>query len=262
MGEADHRVLGEVEPVLGDVGEALVLGQAERGPPAAGFGGPDQAAGQVPHERVVDEVLRELPLRPAPLVDHGAFEAPHLVGGDGAELLLQLGEALVGGGGEFGVVLGAGLGEGLARLAVLVGDEGLELLVEADLEPARPVVQDQARRVVEPEIGHQPVGELLGRQVQAARDRLDLLGGLLLERPELHLLRDAVDGAQRLLRADRAEHFEAGGGPLVLVLSGPFPDERGQAADGRVVGEVRELGERPAVLGRRAHRDPLLEQGQ
>src|SRR5690606_7898066 len=144
--------------------------------------------------------------------------------------------------------------------ALLVGDERLELLVEADPEPAGAVVEDEARRVAEAEVGDETIGELLGAEPQAGGDLLDLLRGLLFDSLELRLLRDAVDRPQRGLRTDGTEHFEAGHGPLVLTLPGPLPDQRGQAPDGRVVGEVRELRERPAVLGGGADRDPLLEQ--
>nr|WP_262401582.1 hypothetical protein [Actinomadura sp. CNU-125] len=263
VGDADPGggVRGEGDGVVGGVGEGAVFGHAEgRRLAVRLFGSPDQAADEVLQQGVGGQEFAELGGRPAAAGDHGLFQAADLVGRDRPDVLLQGREPLVGGRGQVRVVLGAGLGEGLAGLAGVVGDDRLQLLVEGDDEAAGAVVEREGAGGVQAEVGDQAVGQLVGGQFEAGRDLFDLLLRAGLEALELHPLRDRVEVHEGGAGADGGEDVQAGHGLRVAALPRPRPDHGGKAADGLVVAGQRELGERPALLRGRAAQLPPAEQ--
>jgi hypothetical protein len=125
------------------VGRGAVRGQPEGPGDRAGVveARPHQPEGEVPQQRVFDDPGLQLVRAPPAPADHGLFEAADLLGGDRAHRLLQRGEPGERSGGKHRVVPGGWLGRRGAAGAVLVGDDRLQLLVEADGEPARTVVE-------------------------------------------------------------------------------------------------------------------------
>ncbi len=137
--------------------------------------------------------------------------------------------------------------------------EGAEVLVEADAERTRSEVEDARAVVVETERGHEPIGQLLGAEPERLGDRLHQVLRLVLERPALHLLGNAVKEHERDVGLHGGEHVEADHGAWEGAIARPYADEGREAMGVLVATEVADREEAPLLVHGMTGEAPGLE---